>query len=166
MRSLVTTVVGNVAKDVSYLSKEAGKESVTFRIAVDNSYFDGVTWQERPAQFLSVYARRELAKNAAESLKKGERVIVSGRLSGVQWQDERGGEHFTLALYADALGHDLRFGTSSYLRREKVVQLPPPEAVASAFACESEGDKSGGEAELESGKEAQFSGAAAGDAPF
>ncbi|MGQ4506927.1 single-stranded DNA-binding protein [Dermabacteraceae bacterium P13077] len=163
MRSLVTTVVGNVAKDVSYLSKEAGKESVTFRVAVDNSYFDGATWQERPAQFLSVYARRELAKNAAESLKKGERVIVSGRIAEVQWKDDQGGDHFTLALYADALGHDLRFATSSYLRREKTVQLPPPEAVASAFAGESAKTEANGE------QAASFAVAASGaaeEAPF
>ena len=121
MRSLVTTVVGNVATDPTLIDETAGKEVLAFRIAIDCSYFDQATnkWQEKAPQFLTVYARRELAKNAASSFNKGERVIVSGKLSSSEWEDSEGNNRFTLAISADALGHELRWARTKYFKTAK-----------------------------------------------
>ncbi|MDX2375531.1 single-stranded DNA-binding protein [Microbacterium sp. LRZ72] len=114
------TITGNVASDVAHKMTPAGLEITTFRLASGSRRFDRATssWIDGPTNWYSVSAYRSLAVNAHRSLEKGQRVIVSGRLRLRAWEngDKRG---TAVEIDADALGHDLLWGTSRFERSHR-----------------------------------------------
>ncbi|MBU4216013.1 MAG: single-stranded DNA-binding protein [Actinobacteria bacterium] len=109
---------GRVATGLSYRGERDGRASfVSFRLAVtpsrrgaDNAWSDGVT------QWYTVKAWRATADNAARSLRKGDPVVVSGRLSAQEWTAADGTAMTDLAIAAETLGHDLRYGQTHFTR--------------------------------------------------
>jgi single-strand DNA-binding protein len=94
-----------------------GISRLTFRLASQQRRYnrsDGA-WENGETNWYSVVAFRRLADNAAGSIVKGDRVVVSGRLRTNEWERE-GQRTVTVELLADALGHDLAFGTSRFTR--------------------------------------------------
>ena len=79
------------------------------------------TWVDGHTLWVKVSCWRELADNAAQSVRKRDRVLVSGRVRSEQWTVEGGGQRSDLALEAEALGHDLSYGTASFERKMRVV---------------------------------------------
>lgn len=89
----------------------------TFRLGTSNRKRDpqsGV-WSDGPTSWYRVSVYRALGEHAFASLKKGERVIVTGRLRLSTWENESG-RGMAADIDADAVGHDLLWGTSLYTR--------------------------------------------------
>ncbi|MCT9820269.1 single-stranded DNA-binding protein [Microbacterium sp. W1N] len=113
------TLVGNIATTPERRTTAAGIPIANFRIACSERKFDEQSraWVDGHTSFYSVSAYRALAEHALASLRLGERVIVTGSLRVRTW--ESGNRHGTAAdVDASALGHDLRWGTSSFQRSQ------------------------------------------------
>lgn len=96
--------------DVSVASLRVG---VTPRLRRDGEWVDGeTTWY-------SVTAWRTLADNLADSVHKGDPVIVHGRLRSESWVPEGGGTATTLQVDASLVGHDLTRGMTHFFRRHR-----------------------------------------------
>ncbi|NQX10085.1 single-stranded DNA-binding protein [Microbacteriaceae bacterium VKM Ac-2855] len=111
------TIVGVIGTDPKRIDT-AGGALVSFRLASSQRRFDRSTekWVEGSTNWYSVSVFRELGENALTSLRRGERVIVSGRLSVRSWTSgERTGTD--VVVTAEAVGHDLAFGTSQFHKR-------------------------------------------------
>ncbi len=109
------TIVGRVATDPTQAQTGGGVPVTNFRLASTHRRFDAVTqaWTDSGTNWFSVAAFRQLGENAKASLRTGDTVIVTGRLKIRNW--ESNGKHGTsVDIKADAIGHDLRWGTTAY----------------------------------------------------
>lgn len=111
------TITGNIATDPTKSTLPSGVPVTRFRLASGTRRFDRETnqWVDGATNWYSVSAYRALAENSASSLRKGERVVVTGRLRLRTW-DNDGHKGMDAEVDAEALGHDLRFGTSAFQR--------------------------------------------------
>lgn len=110
------TIVGNIANDPQQNATRTGDPATSFRVATSHRFRDDEgQWRDTEPSYYAVSCFRGLAVHAMSSLHKGERVIVTGALKIKRWA--RGDKSGTDAeITADALGHDLKFGTTSYTR--------------------------------------------------
>lgn len=109
------TIVGNVATDPEHRRMPSGVPVTTFRVASGQRRFDRATgqWLEAGTNWYSVSTFRGLAEHSFHSLRKGDRVVLTGRLRVRQW--ESGGKSGTaVEIDVDAIGHDLLWGTSTF----------------------------------------------------
>jgi single-strand DNA-binding protein len=130
------TLTGIVATEPRHLVTKEGLPITSFRLASAQRRFDRSQerWVDADTNWYSITTFRQLAINAAGSIAKGERVIVTGRLRIREWESgERNGVN--VDIEADAIGHDLLWGTSKFTRSiassAKAVD-EPAEAVAQA----------------------------------
>ncbi|MDO8121109.1 single-stranded DNA-binding protein [Isoptericola sp. b490] len=110
----VTGWAGSTPREVS----GGGVPFTSFRIPVTERRFDQRTqaWGDGPTEWYTVKAFRDLALNVAESIRKGDPVVVTGRLRTEVWQSDKGPQP-GFVIDADAVGHDLAWGASSFRRR-------------------------------------------------
>jgi single-strand DNA-binding protein len=111
------TVTGLVATTPRHLVTQDGLPITSFRLASSHRRFDKEQgrWVEVDTNWFTVTAFRQLAVNSAQSISKGERVVVHGRLRVRDWDNgERSGT--SVEVEADSLGHDLSWGTSVFSR--------------------------------------------------
>ncbi|WP_194398235.1 single-stranded DNA-binding protein [Microbacterium atlanticum] len=111
------TVTGNVGTAPELKHTPAGVPITTFRLARGLRRFDreAGAWSDAGTSWYTVSVFRDLADHAFASLKKGDRVIVSGRLRVRDW--EAGSSKGTaVEIDADAIGHDLRWGTTTFVK--------------------------------------------------
>lgn len=119
------TLRGLVATSPRHITTESGLEVTSFRLASTTRKLDAETgvWVDSDVNWFTVSSFRQLAGNVAQSIAKGERVVVSGRLKVRDWDNgERSGT--SVEVEASAIGHDLTFGTSTFERRSLVVSDP------------------------------------------
>lgn len=112
------TVVGTIATDPRRIVTQSGVTLCTFRVASGQRRYDREEgrWVDGETNWFGVTAFRGLAEHASESLRKGERVVISGRLRIRRWEaEEKSG--LSVEVEADALGHDLRWGVSRFEKR-------------------------------------------------
>ena len=117
MHETTVTVVGNVATDVVLRQVQDGTPVASFGVVSNPSRFDAKTqsWVDGNKLFVWVSGWRRLANGAAASLKKGDPVIVTGKLSVDQY--EKDGEKRALAkVDATAIGPNLAFCTAEARR--------------------------------------------------
>jgi single-strand DNA-binding protein len=112
----VTGFVGSVVR-----LSPGGNGSVpftSFRLGCTPRVHDRETqaWRDGATQWYTVKVWRHIARNVAESLHKGDPVVVTGRLSLEEWPDKDGVLHTSQVIEAIALGHDLVFGESRFAR--------------------------------------------------
>jgi single-strand DNA-binding protein len=119
------TVVGNLVDDPKLRTLEAGHDVASFRIASTSRRFDrdSQRWVDGGQLFLGVTCWRELAGNAAASLRRGDPVIVSGKLSTRTYEKD-GQTRSVCELEALAVGPDLARGTAVFRRTPKPVEEP------------------------------------------
>lgn len=115
------TVVGNVTRDPELRFTPTGQAACNFGLAVNERWQNKQTqeWEEE-VSFLNVSCWADLADNVAESITKGTRVIVSGKLKQRSWEDQKTGEKKSVIdIVADAVGPDLRWATAQVVRTER-----------------------------------------------
>ncbi len=109
-------LTGNVGGDVEYRNKSVPVAS--FRLACTPRIKKAGDWIDGATTWLTVTCFRGLATNAAGSLRRGDPVVVTGRLRTNTWHKD-GVDHERLVLEATSVGHDLTWGTSAFRRVAK-----------------------------------------------
>ena len=118
-----TTVelIGNVTRDPELRFTPNGAAVANFGLAVNRRWRNQKTneWEEQ-VTFFDVVCWRELAENASESLTKGTRVMVSGRLDQRSWEDPKdGSKRSKVEVVADEIGPSLRWATAQVSKNER-----------------------------------------------
>ena len=111
------SVSGIVATTPRHVVTSEGLAITSFRLASTQRRFDKgqAQWVDIDTNWYTVVSFRQLAVNANKSLNKGDRVVATGRVKVRNWQnDDKSGT--SVEIEADALGHDLLWGTSAFER--------------------------------------------------
>ncbi|MFC9919206.1 single-stranded DNA-binding protein [Agromyces binzhouensis] len=111
----LVTITGVIGSDPRHTVTATGLPITNFRLASTRRFFDRATgaWTDGETNWYTVSSFRQLALNTARSLRKGERVVVHGRLRIRAWETgERSGT--AIEIDADAIGHDLSWGVAVY----------------------------------------------------
>ena len=108
------TVVGNIVADPELRFTQTGAAVATFRVASTPRRYDSQTnqWVDGEALFLSCNIWRQAAENVAETLTKGMRVIVTGRLRQRSYESREGEKRTVMELEVDEVGPSLRYATA------------------------------------------------------
>jgi single-strand DNA-binding protein len=111
------TVVGNVTRDPELKFLNSGQAALKLSIAVNRRWQNRQTqeWEERVSYF-EIVGYGTMAENAANSLTKGARVIVSGRLEQRTWETENGDKRSIVEINADEIGPSLKWATAVVTR--------------------------------------------------
>ncbi len=114
------TLVGNITRDPELRFTPAGAANATFGLAVNRRWQNRQTneWEEK-VSFFNVVVWREMAENAAESLTKGMRVMVAGRLEQRSWETQEGEKRTVVEIAADEIGPSLRWASAQVTRNER-----------------------------------------------
>ncbi|MFB7620809.1 single-stranded DNA-binding protein [Kitasatospora sp. NPDC056181] len=120
------TVVGNLTDDPELRFTPAGVAMARFTIASTPRAYDKQTgqWKDGTALFLRATAWREIAEHTAESLTKGMRVVVTGRLVQHNWQTPEGENRSMLGLDVEDIGPSLRFATAKVTKAQRTGNAP------------------------------------------
>ena len=106
MTEAAVSLAGNLTDDPEVRYTEGGIARATFRVAVSGR-------REQEASFFTVIVWRDQAEHAAESLSKGSRVVVVGRLQQRAWTAEDGSVRSVVEVVAEELGPSLRWATAT-----------------------------------------------------
>lgn len=120
MADNTVTIVGNVTRDPEIRYTAGGQANANFGVAVNRRWMNRQTndWEERTS-FFNVVAWREMAENIAESIGKGTRVVVTGRLEQRSWETENGEKRSVVEIVADEVAPSLRYATAAITRNER-----------------------------------------------
>lgn len=136
------STTGLVATTPRHLVTQDGLPITSFRLACSTRRYDTATsrWIDGETNWYTVTAFHSLAINSAGSVNKGDRIVVTGKLRIRDWDNgERAGT--SVEIEADAIGHDLSWGTSVFNRTvlvqtdEVYAQQTPEPTVAPGHAC-------------------------------
>ncbi|HVW33918.1 MAG TPA: single-stranded DNA-binding protein [Acidimicrobiia bacterium] len=113
------TIVGNITRDPELRFTPSGQANARLGVAVNRRWQDRNSgeWQEATS-FFDVICWRELAENVSESLKRGTRVIVTGRLEQRSWEQD-GTKRSVVEIIADEFAPSLRWATAKVEKTER-----------------------------------------------
>ena len=109
------TVIGNLTADPELRFTPSGAAVANFTVASTPRTFDRQSneWKDAETLFMRCSVWREAAENVAESLQRGARVIVSGRLVSRSWEDKESGQkRSVMEMQVDEVGPSLRYATA------------------------------------------------------
>ncbi|WP_395658054.1 single-stranded DNA-binding protein [Nocardioides sp.] len=114
----VITVVGNLVDDPELRFTPSGAAVANFRIASTPRTFDRQTneWKDGDALFLSCSVWRQAAENVAESLQRGMRVVVQGRLKSRTYETREGEKRTVFEIEVEEVGPSLKYATAKVTR--------------------------------------------------
>lgn len=114
------TLVGNLTRDLDLRFTPGGQAVANGGLAVNRRWQNRQTqaWEEATSYF-DVVCWAQLAENAAESLPKGTRVIVTGRMEQRSWETQEGEKRSKIEVIADELGPSVRWATTQVTRNER-----------------------------------------------
>ena len=114
----VITVVGNLVDDPELRFTPSGAAVANFRIASTPRTFNRQTneWEDGEALFLSCSVWRQAAENVAESLTRGMRVVVQGRLKARSYETREGEKRTVFEIEVEEVGPSLKFATAKVTR--------------------------------------------------
>ena len=117
----VITVVGNLVDDPELRFTPSGAAVANFRIASTPRTFDKQSneWKDGDALFLTCSVWRQAAENVAESLQKGMRVVVQGRLKSRQYETREGEKRTVFEIDVDEVGPSLKYATAKVTRTQR-----------------------------------------------
>ena len=120
MPDSTVTVVGNLTRDPEIRYTTGGAAKASFGMAVSRRWQNRQSqeWEEQTS-FFNVVCWREMAENVSESLGKGSRVVVTGRLEQRSWETENGDKRSVVEIVADEVGPSLRWATAQVTRNER-----------------------------------------------
>ena len=120
MADNTVTVVGNLTRDPELRFTNSGQANASFGVAVNRRWQNRQTqeWEEQVSYF-NVVCWREMAENTAESLTKGMRVVVTGRLEQRSWETKEGDKRSVIEIVADEIAPSLRWASAQVTRNER-----------------------------------------------
>ena len=109
---------GYVATQPALKHTRTGVPALNLRVAWTPRRMDRVTgeWTDMSTSFLTVYAYRKLAENAATCLRKGDPIVLRGRVTTRDFEDKNGHQRTALEVDAISFGHDMTRGVSTFQR--------------------------------------------------
>lgn len=133
------TIVGNVCRQPELRFTASGQPIVGFGVAVNRRWQNKTSneWQE-DTSFFDVTAFAPLAENVADSIQKGTRVIVTGRLQQRSYETQDGGKRSVVEIVADEVGPSLRWATAQVDRNERSSGERQPAKTSSYSDADSE----------------------------
>jgi single-strand DNA-binding protein len=136
MSDIVIHVVGYAGTDVERKVLESGRELSTFRLATTPRYWSKArkAYVDEPTNWLTVQCWRSLARNVESSLRRGQPVVVVGKLKTQEWVRD-GTRHSRFVLDAIAVGHDLSRGIATFTKVAPVTEPYPDSREAAAQAA-------------------------------
>jgi single-strand DNA-binding protein len=119
-------IVGNLTTDPELRFTPTGQATATFAVAVNRRWQNRQTnaWEETTS-FFDVVAWGTLAENLADSIRRGDRVVVQGRLDQRSWENNQGEKRSKLEITANEIAPSLRWATVEITK----TQRPTPQAV-------------------------------------
>ncbi len=107
------TILGNLTRDPELRFTPSGSPVVNFGVAVNRRWQNSLgEWQEETS-YVDIVAWRSLAENCAESLKKGDRVIINGRLQMRSWETVDGQTRNKIEIVARVIAPSLEWATAA-----------------------------------------------------
>jgi single-strand DNA-binding protein len=103
------TITGNLTDDPELKVIPNGAPVANFRVAVTARVRDGDTWRDGDTSYFRVNAWRQLAEHVADSLTKGDRAVIIGRLKSRSWETPEGERRSVVEVDADEIAPSLRF---------------------------------------------------------
>ena len=103
------TIVGNLTDDPEVTFTPNGAAVTNFRLAVTARIKDGEGWRDGDTSYFRVNVWRQLAEHVAESLTKGDRAVVIGRLKSRSWETPEGDKRSVVEVEADEVAPSLRW---------------------------------------------------------
>ena len=113
------TITGNLTDDPELAYTPNGAAVANFRLAVTPRVRDGNGWKDGETSFFRITAWRDLAEHLADSLAKGDRVIVQGQLKTRSWETPEGERRSVVEVTAEEAGPSLRWATAKPQRAAK-----------------------------------------------
>ena len=114
------TVVGNLTRDPEIRYTAGGQAKATLGIAVNRVWTNKQTNErEERTSYFNVIVWGEMADHCSESLQKGNRIIVTGRLEQRSWDTEQGEKKSIVEIVADEVAPSLRWATAEVKRTER-----------------------------------------------
>ena len=125
--------MGNVTRDPELRFTNTGQANVTFGLAVNRRWQNRQTqeWEEATS-FFDVVCWREMAENVSETITRGARVMVAGRLEQRSWETQEGDRRSKVEVVADEIGPSLRWATAQITKNERRGPGDGDRAVAAA----------------------------------
>src|ERR1700730_12480953 len=113
-------IVGNLTRDPELRFTPSGQATASFGVAVNRRWQNRQTqeWDEATS-FFDVVCWGQLAENAAQSLTRGSRVVVSGRLDQRSWENQEGEKRSKIEITADEVAPSLRWATVEITKNER-----------------------------------------------
>ncbi|WP_433144341.1 single-stranded DNA-binding protein [Actinomadura nitritigenes] len=117
----VITIVGNLVEDPNLRFTPSGQAVASFRIASTPRFFDRQSndWKDGEALFLTCNVWRQAAENCAETLQRGMRVIVQGRLKQRSYETREGEKRTVFEIEVDEVGPSLRNATAKVNKTQR-----------------------------------------------
>lgn len=125
------TVLGNLTRDPELRFTPNGNAVASFGIAVNRRTQDRQSgeWVD-DVDFFNVVTWMRLAENCAESLSKGDRVLISGRLTQDSWDDKDGQKRSSVKIIANVVAPSLEFASAKLEKNPKTEMEPKEDAAA------------------------------------
>lgn len=112
-------LVGNLTDDPELRFTPNGAAVANFRLAVTPRVREGDSWKDGETSFFRINVWRQQAENVAETLQKGTRCIVVGRLRTRSWETPEGEKRSVTEVEADEIGPSLKFATAKVERSSR-----------------------------------------------
>jgi single-strand DNA-binding protein len=121
MKDNAITIVGNLGGDPELRFTSSGKPVATLNVGVRESRLNRTndTWEETGISWFRVTAWNQLAENIAESLTRGNRVIVVGKMVQTSFETKEGEKRYSWEIVADHVGPSLQYGSVSIKRADR-----------------------------------------------
>jgi single-strand DNA-binding protein len=114
------TVVGNLTDDPELRFTPQGVAVANFRVAVSPRFKDANgQWKDGETSYFRINCWRQLAENVAETLTRGSRTIIVGRLKMRQWETQEGEKRSVVEIEADEVGPSLKWATAKVERTSR-----------------------------------------------
>ena len=112
MADIHVTITGNLTDDPDLRFTPNGHAVANFRLAVTARVRDGDSWRDGETSFFRVNVWRQLAEHVTESLTKGDRAVVIGRLKSRSWETPEGDKRSVVEVEADEVAPSLRWAVA------------------------------------------------------
>lgn len=113
------TITGNAVRDPELRFTTAGSAGCNFGVAVNRVWTDNAGTKQEQVSFFNVQVWSQMAENVAETVRKGDRVTVHGRMEQRSWETPEGEKRTVWDLVANDVAMSLRFATGAMNRNER-----------------------------------------------